>query len=323
MAELYAKGKPSRSGLRGHDHGTEWQSCRISMSASDKHIMIVGAASSVGKVLAEQLQGRRTILASRQLVAVAAPHRALVKSYESLTPADFEDVDTVINCVGVSRGSTALMDRVTTALPVHIAEVARDAGAAKFVQLSSFSVYGAASFVKPCSLERPVSNYGRAKLSADQQILNLADSSFAPVCVRLPMLFQPGDGGKLTRLITMLASVPVFAVPRHEIGRSVMSVPDAAFTLVQIADSQYSGVVHAADPIPMTYRLVTEAMRRAAVRPPTLVKFPVAITSLCRHNSVLRSLYCPSLLDGQINVARDFALPLGLIAGLDQMIARR
>jgi nucleoside-diphosphate-sugar epimerase len=68
----------------------------------------------------------------------------------------------------------------------HLARVAKRAGVERFVFSSSCSLYGAAGdeFLDETASWNPVTPYGRSKLEAEQDMLELADDDFSPTYLR-------------------------------------------------------------------------------------------------------------------------------------------
>jgi nucleoside-diphosphate-sugar epimerase len=68
----------------------------------------------------------------------------------------------------------------------HLASVAKRAGVERFVFSSSCSLYGAAGdeFLDETASWNPVTPYGRSKLEAEQDMLELADDDFSPTYLR-------------------------------------------------------------------------------------------------------------------------------------------
>jgi len=118
--------------------------------------------------------------------------------YESRTgdirdqrPEDLDGFDAVVNLAAISNDPVGhLNPRATYSVnahgAAHLAQVAREAGVARYVFSSSCSLYGAAGdgAVTEQSDFNPVTPYGESKVMAEQLIGKFADDSFSPTYLR-------------------------------------------------------------------------------------------------------------------------------------------
>jgi nucleoside-diphosphate-sugar epimerase len=103
----------------------------------------------------------------------------------------FEGYDAVIHLAAISNDPLGDYRPETTYdinhhAAVHVAELAKRAGVARFLFSSSCSLYGAAGddFLDETADWNPVTPYGRSKLLAEQDITRLADDDFSPTYLR-------------------------------------------------------------------------------------------------------------------------------------------
>jgi UDP-glucose 4-epimerase len=228
-----------------------------------------------------------------------------IGDYRIAPPAVFDGVETVINCAGITAGDTASMQRANVEAPVHLATLARAAGVRRFVHVSSFSVLGHAPHIDARTPNAPVNDYGRSKQAAEEQLLALATTGFAPVPVRFPAIVGEGARDKLRRLIKLWLRVRRIPVPRMPVERSMISVDLAAQVLASVVNGTQRGVLHAADPRLFTYHEAAAAIAGATGRAVGVATLPdVTMAPLKRFApGLFASLYAPSVLDPGENVA--------------------
>ena len=139
------------------------------------HILIIGGDSRIARVLAK-VRGKET----RSIVR-RSPSSSLdivVTDYGDLPAHSFDGIDCAVNCVGISSGEAAELQRVNVDIPFRAAQAAKAAGVRCFIHISSFSVYGGAREIDRTTPVAPTSDYGRSKLAADEALLQLCDDSF-------------------------------------------------------------------------------------------------------------------------------------------------
>ena len=119
------------------------------------------------------------------------PVAAIDRDLRDVTPDDLEGIDAVVHLAAISNDPVGHLNPETTYeinayASIRLAEVARAAGARRFLFSSSCSLYGAAgdTAVDEGSSFNPVTPYGRSKIIAEEGIHGLADLSFSPVSLR-------------------------------------------------------------------------------------------------------------------------------------------
>lgn len=283
--------------------------------------IIIGGTSRLGTALRVRMPGTRSI--SRQ-PDPGDDLATAVADYHAITPAMLANADCILHLIGTPRGSVAELDDANALLARSVAMAAREAGAARFVHVSSFSVYGAREAIDTTTPAHPDSDYGRSKWRAEQLLAELRSESFAPLSVRLPSLYGPADG-KLHRLITAWTKWRIFPKPARRVERSFLSYDQAAQLLLAVAGTDAHGSLAAADPCPFTFdearRMIeTASGRRIRLAPIPLADAAIAAIAPGLHASVFKS----SLLAPEANAARDFTSTLyGDIAAMARQAADR
>jgi nucleoside-diphosphate-sugar epimerase len=125
------------------------------------------------------------------LVRPRAGVPALRKDIRDLEPSDLEGVDAVIHLAALSNDPIGNLNEAWTheinyQASLRLAELARDAGAERFLFSSSCIMYGmseAAVVDEEASLD-PKTEYARSKVRAELAISELADDSFSPTFLR-------------------------------------------------------------------------------------------------------------------------------------------
>ena len=114
------------------------------------------------------------------------------KDIRDIRPADLEGFEAVAHLAALSNDPLGDLDAELTyeinyKASVRLAMAAKEAGVSRFVFSSSCSTYGAAgsqAMIDEQGQFNPVTPYGRSKVLAEQEIVQLASDSFSPTFLR-------------------------------------------------------------------------------------------------------------------------------------------
>lgn len=266
---------------------------------SEERIAVIGAHGAVGKAVLAELGGR-----AQGFARGPGPGITDVGDYRNLAVADLRGFTSIVNCAGLVAGTPQQLAEANVAMPRHLGEMARRAGARRFVHLSSFSTLGDAPVAGPATLEAPQSEYGKSKLEGDRAILDLAGDDFAVCPVRLPAIVGTGRD-KLSRLVRTWQRVRYFPAPRRHVLRSMISVDLAGRALALAVAGRLPGVCFAADPEPFEFARAATAISHAGRREVRLAPLPAAFFEplAILAPAAFSSLYRDSLVDSAANIA--------------------
>jgi nucleoside-diphosphate-sugar epimerase len=169
-------------------------------------ILITGAGGYVGSILTEV-----TLAAGHDVVALdrfffgeeslgpllsTDRIRLVRKDIRDVAAADFDGVDAVMDLAALSNDPSGDLNPALTASinhqgRSHVARTAKSAGVKRYILASSCSVYGLGDGValdEKAPL-KPLTEYARASLAAEQSTFALADNSFAVTALRNATVF--------------------------------------------------------------------------------------------------------------------------------------
>ncbi len=123
--------------------------------------------------------------------APAAEFPTILKDIRDVELSDLKGFDAVIHLAGLSNDPLGNLDPNLTydinhKASVRLAQLAKQAGASRFLFSSSCSTYGAAGdkILNEDAEFNPVTPYGRSKVLVEQDVQKLADDKFSPTYLR-------------------------------------------------------------------------------------------------------------------------------------------
>lgn len=170
---------------------------------------------------------------------------------------------------------------------VNLAKQAVDAGVKRFIFISSIAVYGVDASDQPInevSPVRPVTDYGKSKLAAEEQLLRLANQTkMQVVIIRPPLVYDgeaPGNFRTLLKVVERSFPAPFLSIKnrRSFIARAnlvnfivvCINNQNAANQIFVVSDNKDLST-------PELIRLLAQGMKRKA----RLIAVPRSIMKLC------------------------------------------
>jgi nucleoside-diphosphate-sugar epimerase len=199
------------------------------------------------------------------------------------------DIDVVVHLAarvhvtGPARWWTGPFERANTLATRQLAEQAARAGVQRFVFLSTVGVHGRENALssgepRPVVVEdppQPAGAYARSKLAAERALADAcAGSAMAPVILRPPLVFGPGNGGNFLRLLHWLDRGWPVPVAQRPALRSIMYVENLARLIAACVDApRVAG--HAFLAADLDIAVIDLAQRLAALLGRPLRRFPL------------------------------------------------
>lgn len=162
--------------------------------------------------------------------------------------ANYSDVDTVVNCVGIAHINNITEDMkplfysVNRDLAVSMATWAKERGVKHFVHFSSMNVYGDYC---DCLVDRegtkPTSFYGDSKLQGDIGLGALATNDFVVAYLRPPFVYGKGCKGNYNSISRIARKTPIF--PDYPNKKSMIYIDNLCEFVRMVIDSKQGGVL--------------------------------------------------------------------------------
>lgn len=166
---------------------------------------------------------------------------------------DFSQFETVLCPLGIAHVSTdpsmeAQYYAINRDLPVEIAKKAKSSGVKQFIFFSSMIVYGADKtigndlIIDNSTIPNPENFYGKSKLEAEQELLELLDDSFLVTILRIPMVYGPGCKGNFPQLLKVAKKSPLCPLINNK--RSMIYVDNLCEFLKLVIDNKQTGILY-------------------------------------------------------------------------------
>jgi len=239
--------------------------------------LVTGGTGFVGRALCRALGERGVRVRALARRRREGPWEELVEvdlgTAVSLHASVFDGVDTVFHLAGRAHatseraGDSVLYERVNVEGTRVVADAARGAGVRALVLASSVKAMGegSAEVEDEDTPPAPVTPYGCSKLAAETIVLAAARAGMHACVLRLPLVYGPGVGGNLARMLGAIRSgwMPDLRVPAN--ARSMVDVRDVADAAMLLArrEEARARVYIVTDGEEYSTARVDQAMRRA------------------------------------------------------------
>ena len=169
-----------------------------------QRVLVTGAGGYIGTTLTPMLldagfsvRAIDRFFFGRDLLHDHANLEVVVEDSRRLRPEHLEDIDAVVDLVAISNDPSGELFQDSTMeinrdSRIRCAQLAKQAGAVRYVLPSSCSIYGfkgAHTLVDETSPPTPLTTYARANEMAERGVLALADERFCVVVLRQATVF--------------------------------------------------------------------------------------------------------------------------------------
>jgi UDP-glucose 4-epimerase len=194
---------------------------------------------------------------------------------EKLESINFLDTDLVIHCAALVHQKTDLSyekyHTINVEYPVKLAKLAKEKNVKQFVFISTIAVYGEGKENTNCN---PITPYGKSKLEAEKQLLELNDGNFIVSIIRPPMVYgknAPGNIDSLVKLVNKVSIIPLGGIKNK---RSFISIQNLCHIIENVIVHQKTGVFLASDDEPLSTTKLIQLIAKNLEKKIYLLKIP-------------------------------------------------
>lgn len=246
----------------------------------------------------------------------------------------FLDIDVVVHCAALVHQMNPPPDSeyflVNHDLSLRLAQEAKKQGVKQFIFLSTAHVFGDSgtfdhnSRLFPQSPCRPQDAYGRSKLAAENDLLQLADDQFRVSIIRPPMVYGPGAKGNIVSLVKLVKKAPLLPLGYNRNRRSLIFVKNLTSFIAATIKNGTSQIYLPQDPEPISIAKLTQEIAKALGVRRVLIPIPhflVRIFSIVIRKQTIRLFGTLAMNSDGANKELNFHPPFSTAQGLKLMIS--
>lgn len=213
------------------------------------NILVSGSRGRLGQSIIQLAPDAKIATRYTAEKGLLDPNEIQIGLLGSAAAEQLSGIDTIVNCAGRAVGSPDELHQANVVFPVNLATSAKKAGVKRFIQASSFSVFGEKEKIGRNLTENAKTEYGKSKLESENSLIALADKDFCVICLRFPHIFEPKKINKLIKLAKMIKYTRVFPYfsDTYKVERSMITYGQAARAMLLTTRGFQSGKYIVAD----------------------------------------------------------------------------
>lgn len=198
---------------------------------------------------------------------------------------NFNGVDVVLHCAALVHqkveSSYEKYHEINVEYPVKLAKLAKENGTRQFVFISTIAVYGEElETLDEHTTCKPITSYGKSKLEAEKQLLELNDDTFVVSIIRSSMVYGKDAPGNIDSLAKLVKKVPIIPLGRINNKRSFIYIGNLCHLVDEVIRLRVkhgvtaSGVFLASDDEPLSTTRLIELIAKNLDKKIYLIKVP-------------------------------------------------
>ena len=173
---------------------------------------------------------------------------------------------------GASAGE---YEKINLTQTMDLAKKSKNSGVKYFIFMSTIAVYGKeVGTITESSTCRPITEYGKSKLKAEEELQKLEDDSFKVSIIRPPIVNGYNGPGNMKSLISLVSKVSILPFGSIKNKRSMVYVGNLCHLIDEIIIQQKQGVFLASDDKPLSTTRLIELIAQHLDRKVYLLKIP-------------------------------------------------
>lgn len=192
---------------------------------------------------------------------------------------NFNNIDVVLHCAALVHQkiehSYEKYHEINTDYPVKLAKLAKKNGIRQFVFISTIAVYGEdGEKLYENSICNPITLYGKSKLEAEKELLELNDDNFIVSIIRAPMIYGKNAPGNIDSLIKLVKKLPILPLGGIKNKRSFISIQNLCHLINVVIEQEKSELFLASDDKSLSTSRFIELIAKNLEKKIYLIKIP-------------------------------------------------
>lgn len=207
-----------------------------------RKVLVVGANSYIGQKIEEYINHNYSDMIDISLVS--ASDGAWINK-------DFSLYDAVLHLSGIvhkkeNKKQEKLYFKVNQKLAVEVAEKAKNNNVRHFIFMSTAAVYNPnETCITKETVPCPKSYYGKSKLAAENEIIQLHEESFKVAIIRLPLVYGEKCKGNYSKLVKIAKYMPIF--PEYHNKRTMIHIDNLCEFIYKLILEEKGGYLYPQD----------------------------------------------------------------------------
>jgi UDP-glucose 4-epimerase len=198
---------------------------------------------------------------------------------QNLEDISFDNIEVVLHCAALVHQkiehSYEKYHEINVGYPVELARLAKQNGVKQFVFISTIAVYGEdEERLDENTICDPITPYGKSKLEAENQLLELNDDNFVVSIIRPPMIYGKKAPGNIDSLVKLVKKLPVIPLGKIDNKRSFISIQNLCYIIDEIITQKQNGIFLASDDEPLSTSKLIELISKNLDKKIYLIKIP-------------------------------------------------
>lgn len=258
-------------------------------------------------------------------------HSEISLRNNEISDLDFSQFDVILHLAAIvhqaNKSDPKIYFRVNKSLTLILAMRAKKAGVKHFIFMSTVKVYGACKLGSgpwkedsPCD---PDDAYGKSKYEAEIELKKLENSEFVVSIIRTPIVYGPGVGANILKLIRLIELFPLLPFRNVNNNRHYTFVDNLIGFIDRIIELRASGTFIVMDQEPLSTTDLVIRLSYLMKKKIYLFQFPdfIVRAGISLFPSIFDRLYNSFYLDNSktIELLR-YSPPYTVDEGLSKLI---
>ncbi|MDD2358069.1 MAG: NAD-dependent epimerase/dehydratase family protein [Thiovulaceae bacterium] len=191
-----------------------------------------------------------------------------------------KDVDVVIHLSALVHqmggASADEYESINVTQTLELAKKAKKSGVRQFIFMSTVKVYGEESneVYTETLICKPEDEYGKSKLKAENELLELEDEYFNVTIIRTPIVYGYGVKANIKNLVNLVNKVPLLPFGNIKNKRSMVYVGNLCHLIDELIKQKQNGIFLASDDEPLSTTKLIELIAKNLDKKIFFIKVP-------------------------------------------------